>query len=96
MSIESLFGPRSQLRRLQAADAKDLVAAATNGALWNLPFTVVPSAETVDEYIHNALEGYAAGIVLPFVTLLRQTDQVIGSNHARWPQEKLSALQHHR
>jgi RimJ/RimL family protein N-acetyltransferase len=44
-----------------------------------LPFTVVPSAETVDVYIGNALAGQAAGTVMPSATVLRETGQVIGS-----------------
>lgn len=53
--------------------------AAADGELWNLPFTVVPSVETVHDYIRNALEGRAAGTVIPFATCLRETQQVIGS-----------------
>ncbi|WP_394790778.1 GNAT family N-acetyltransferase [Rhodoferax sp.] len=79
MTIDSLMGPRVQLRPLQASDAAALVAAASDGELWNLPFTVVPSADTVAEYLRVALDGAAAGTVLPFVTLLQDSDQVIGS-----------------
>lgn len=80
MPIEStLTGPRIQLRPLQVSDAGALVAAASDGELWNVPFTVVPSAETVDDYIRNALEGHALGTVMPFVIVLRETGQVIGA-----------------
>lgn len=79
MALESLLGPRIQLRPLCAEDAKELVRAAADGELWNLPFTVVPSAETVDDYIQNTLDGQAAGTVMPFVTCLRETGQVLGS-----------------
>lgn len=75
----TLTGPRIQLRQLQASDAAALVAAASDGALWNLPFTVVPSVETVDAYIQAALDGQASGTVLPFVTVVRDTGQIIGS-----------------
>lgn len=74
-----LTGPRIVLRLLSLADAGALVAAASDGALWNLPFTVVPSADTVDDYLQTALQGQAAGTVLPFATVLRATGQVIGS-----------------
>ncbi|MGH8820171.1 MAG: GNAT family N-acetyltransferase [Rhodoferax sp.] len=79
MSIEPLIGPRIELRPLRVDDARELVLAAADGALWNLPFTVVPSAETVDDYIRATLEGQRAGTVIPFVTCLRETHQVIGS-----------------
>lgn len=68
-----------RLRLFTIEDSKDLVTAASDGELWNLPFTVVPSAETVDDYIQHALEGYQAGTVLPFVVEDIATGKVIGS-----------------
>ncbi|MBU3084564.1 GNAT family N-acetyltransferase [Acinetobacter seifertii] len=68
-----------RLRILTIEDSRDLVTAASDGELWNLPFTVVPSAETVDDYIQHALEGYQAGTVLPFVVLDIATGKIIGS-----------------
>ena len=50
-----------------ASDGAALVQAAADGELWDLPFTVVPSVETVDVYINTALEGQAAETVMPFV-----------------------------
>lgn len=79
MPMESLIGPRIELRPLLASDADDLVLAAADGKLWQLPFTVVPSKETVNSYIDQALEGQAKGCVIPFVTINRQTQQIIGS-----------------
>ncbi len=79
MQIEpSLTGPRIVLRQLAATDAGALVAAAADGELWSLSFTVVPSAATIDTYIGAALDGHAAGSVMPFVIVLRETGQVIG------------------
>lgn len=77
--MQALIGPRIRLRPLLASDSAALVQAATDGALWNLPFTVVPSANTVDEYIRVALSGQAAGTVLSFVTEIIESKQVIGS-----------------
>jgi RimJ/RimL family protein N-acetyltransferase len=79
MHMEPLVGSRIQLRPLLASDGAALVEAASDGELWNLPFTVVPSAETVESYIHTALEGQAAGTVIPFVTEILESKQVIGS-----------------
>lgn len=75
----SLTGPRVVLRPLMASDADALVRAAADGELWNLPFTVVPSSQTVAEYIRAALEGRDAGSVMPFVTVIRETGLVVGS-----------------
>ena len=77
--MESLRGPRIRLRSLLASDAAALVEAASDGELWNLPFTVVPSSETVDSYIRTALEGQVAGTVMPFAIEIRETNRVVGS-----------------
>ncbi|MEN5255075.1 GNAT family protein [Pseudomonas protegens] len=76
--MHSLEGPRIILRPLQRSDADALVNAARDGELWNLPFTVVPSPDTVERYLDVALEGRDAGSVLPFTTVLRSTGEVIG------------------
>ena len=76
----TLSGRRIVLRPLLVSDAEALVAAAADGELWSLPFTVVPSATTVHQYIATALEGQQQGHVMPFVTTLRDTGQVIGSS----------------
>jgi N-acetyltransferase len=55
------------------------VQAAADGELWKLPYTVVPSAKTVDDYIRVALDGRADGTVIPFVTQITEPKQVIGS-----------------
>lgn len=77
--MNSLLGERVRLRPLLASDAAALVLAATDGALWELPFTLVPSALTVDSYIQSALAGRDGGTVMPFVTEIAATGQVIGS-----------------
>ncbi|NMZ30604.1 GNAT family N-acetyltransferase [Pseudomonas protegens] len=76
--MHSLEGLRIILRPLQRSDADALVNAARDGELWNLPFTVVPSPDTVERYLDVALEGRDAGSVLPFATVLRSTGEVIG------------------
>lgn len=75
----TLSSHRIRLRLLTIEDSRDLVTAASDGELWNLPFTVVPSTETIDDYIQHALEGYQAGTVLPFVVEDIATGKVIGS-----------------
>jgi N-acetyltransferase len=48
---------RIRLRILTENDANALVNAATEGALWQLNYTVVPNVDTVDAYIETALKG---------------------------------------
>lgn len=46
----TLQGSLVTLRPLLKTDAPLLIDAAEDGELWSLPFTVVPSADTVDSY----------------------------------------------
>ncbi|MDR2013950.1 MAG: GNAT family N-acetyltransferase [Rhodanobacter sp.] len=75
----TLQGSLVTLRPLTAADAPALVTAAADGELWRLPFTVVPSAETVAGYIEKALCGQAEGTGMPFAVVLTATEHIIGS-----------------
>ena len=77
--IETLTGPRVQLRPLLASDGPALVEAAADGELWNLPFTVIPSAQTVEGYIRVALEGRASGTVMPFAIRVLKADRIVGA-----------------
>ena len=79
MNAITLIGRRIRLRPLLASDAQALVQAASDGDLWNLRFTVIPSAETVDAYIATALDGQRAGHVMPFVIEIVATGQIVGS-----------------
>jgi len=75
----TLQGSLVTLRPLSEADAQSLVAAAADGELWTLPFTVVPSADTVQAHIDNALCGQTEGSVMPFAVTLTDDQRIIGS-----------------
>jgi RimJ/RimL family protein N-acetyltransferase len=77
--MNTLAGTTIRLRPLLSSDAPALVQAAADGELWNLQFTIVPSAETVDDYIKTALEGQTVGTVMPFIIELIENNQVIGT-----------------
>ena len=77
--LTTLVGTRIQLRPLQYADADRLVRAASDGQLWALPVTVVPSVQTVQAYIDAAIAGRVNQTVMPFVTELIETGEAIGS-----------------
>lgn len=63
-----------------ASEHRDaLVEAAGDGRLWELWFTGVPSADTVDTYIEQALKDKAAGRALPFVVIENASGDVIGA-----------------
>ncbi|NHV29784.1 GNAT family N-acetyltransferase [Burkholderia sp. D-99] len=75
----TLTGERIELRPLAVSDRQALLDAADDGQLWNLKVTAVPGAETIDAYIDTALQGRAAGTVMPFAIVDRVSGRVIGS-----------------
>ncbi len=75
----TLVGQKIRLRPLMPNDAEALAAAADDGKLWNLPFTVIPSRESVDQYIASAIRGREEGSVIPFVVEDLVAGHVIGS-----------------
>jgi N-acetyltransferase len=74
-----LTGERIQLRPLQHEDANALLAAASDGALWNLKITVIPNENTIESYIKTALAGRDAHTVIPFTIVQRESNRIIGS-----------------
>jgi N-acetyltransferase len=79
MDAPLLEGQHVRLRLMTAADADDLVAAAGDGELWNLKYTVVPNPQTIGAYVEAALRGWSEGTVIPFVTLCVAPGSVMGS-----------------
>lgn len=75
----TLTGRKIRLRPMQENDAAALLAAASDGELWNLKVTAVPSPETVSQYIHIALKGKETGTVIPFVIEDIASGKPIGS-----------------
>jgi N-acetyltransferase len=75
----TLSGKKIRLRPLIESDDQTLVNASSDGELWNLPYTVVPSKNTVNEYIAQAIEGRYAGTVIPFVIEDIASNKAIGS-----------------
>jgi RimJ/RimL family protein N-acetyltransferase len=75
----TLTGKTVELRPLQRDHAQGLLDAAADGQLWNMKLTVVPGPGSIDGYIATALEGRAAGTVMPFVIVRRDTGALVGS-----------------
>jgi|TARA_B110000211_G_scaffold56177_1_gene62620 RimJ/RimL family protein N-acetyltransferase len=74
-----LKGDVVTLLPLKMEHASELVKAASDGDLWNIWYTSVPSAVLVYSYIDFALTEKAAGRSLPFVVIDNVTQQVIGA-----------------
>ena len=73
-----VIGEKVSLIPLQTRHADDLVKAASDGELWNLWYTGVPSADSVREYIQFALNEQILGRSLAFVVKDNKTNNIIG------------------
>ncbi|WP_223826675.1 GNAT family N-acetyltransferase [Flagellimonas sp. S3867] len=56
-----------------------LLEAASDGNLWELWYTSVPSVKTVESYVQTVLNEQKAGLSLPFVVVEKATEKVIGT-----------------
>lgn len=56
-----------------------LLEASSDGELWNLWFTGVPSKNSIDAYLEFAFSEQTAGRALAFVVVDKQTKKLIGS-----------------
>lgn len=75
----TLSTDRLVLRPLSLHDAPALGQAASDGALWEKRTTTVPRPEGFEEYVRKALDLQAAGLALPFATIVKDGDRVVGS-----------------
>ena len=71
----TLEGCGVRLEPLGPEHADALAEAAEDGELWNLFFTFVPALDEVTDYIETALEGQAAGHMLPWAVRLLETER---------------------
>jgi RimJ/RimL family protein N-acetyltransferase len=80
ISPVTLEGQYVRLEPLLPAHEEPLIAAASDGELWNSTVTIVPSSPArMIDYIQAALDGQATGKELPFVVTRKSTNQVVGS-----------------
>jgi len=75
----TLQGQHTRLEPLSLAHEAALVAAAADGELWNSIVTVVPTRDTMAEYIGTALAAQAQGSKLPFVIIRKGSGSVVGT-----------------
>jgi RimJ/RimL family protein N-acetyltransferase len=75
----TLEGRGIRLEPLTKDHASSLREAASDGKLWELFFTSVPEPDQTDSYISQALEGQAAGHMLPFAVRELGSNKIVGS-----------------
>jgi RimJ/RimL family protein N-acetyltransferase len=94
VSLVTLEGQYTRLEPLSLAHQEALIAAAGDGELWNSIVTIVPTRDTVTEYIEAALTGQAQGSELPFVIIQKATNRVVGTTRFYYiqPQQRNAAI----
>lgn len=79
VSPVTLEGHGVRLEPLTPEHREKLVAAATDGQLWELWFTSVPTPEEAAGYINDALYGQLVGHMLPWVVRELDSGDIIGT-----------------
>lgn len=74
----TLTGNHVELVSLEKFHRDGLVTAASDGELWNLWYTSVPSEESVDAYINTAISNRETKNQLPFVVIEKSSKRVVG------------------
>jgi RimJ/RimL family protein N-acetyltransferase len=69
-----------RLEPLGPEHREGIVQAASDGELWNLWFTAVPSPDKAGEYIEKALQGQKEGHMLPWAVRDVATNAIVGSS----------------
>ncbi|WP_243375417.1 GNAT family N-acetyltransferase [Microvirga solisilvae] len=75
----TLATDRLILRPLSLDDVPALGVASSDGNQWEKKTTTVPRPEGFEDYVRKALELQAAGLALPFATVVKDGNQVVGS-----------------
>jgi N-acetyltransferase len=75
----TLEGHGVRLEPLTASHSDGLAAAATDGRLWELWYTVVPHPNEITKYIADALAGREAGKMLPWAVRELASGTIVGS-----------------
>ena len=73
-----LEGNLVKLLPLTESYKSEILEAASDGNLWEIWYTSVPSKDNLDAYIDFALHQESEGLALPFVVIEKKSGQVIG------------------
>ncbi|MDE3153088.1 MAG: GNAT family N-acetyltransferase [Gemmatimonadota bacterium] len=76
---ETLEGHGVRLEPMAPNHAAALTAAASDGRLWELWVTSVPSPDAIDAYVADALAGLRAGHMLPWVVRELGSGEIVGT-----------------
>ncbi len=79
LSPVTLEGNGVRLEPLTLEHEKDIIAAASDGKLWELWYTAVPAPELARQYISDALTGQETGMMLPWAVRELESGNIAGS-----------------
>ena len=79
----TLHGRTIRLARLAARHLPGLALAIKDGALCELPVTLVPRPHELDKFLENADQQYSTGFGLSFATIEQTSGTVVGSTRFR-------------
>jgi N-acetyltransferase len=74
-----LEGQHVLLRPMVRADASAIVEAASDGKLWELFYTSVPSADDIQAYLDTAEQETTYGRAMPYVVIDKVSGKLIGA-----------------
>jgi N-acetyltransferase len=74
-----LEGDHVILRPMERSDGSAVVAAASDGKLWELFYTAVPGPETIEAYLTAAEAEAAYGRAMPFVVIDKASGKIVGA-----------------
>jgi RimJ/RimL family protein N-acetyltransferase len=79
VSPVTLEGNGVRLEPLAESHHDALVKAASDGTLWDLWYTKIPDPTGAAAYVREALDGQAAGHMLPWIVRDLQTNTIVGT-----------------
>jgi N-acetyltransferase len=74
-----LEGAYVQLRPMVRSDGPAIVEAASDGKLWDLFYTNVPSGESIEAYLDTAERETSYGRAMPFVVIDKASGKLVGA-----------------
>ena len=73
-----LKGKLVELHPIQVEHRQPIIDAASDGQLWEMTLTVIPSPQTIDQYLNHAFENRDNGSHIPFVIIDAASRKVVG------------------
>ncbi len=88
-----LEGEHVTLRPMERADGPAIVEAASDGKLWELFYTHVPSSDEIETWLNTAMEQRDFGRSMPFVVIDKRDGRLVGSTRYLRMNEKALRLE---